>query len=81
MDWLGTKKAFILAIRKGGTPGKGGRPAHDLREIRIEYMPELLEDIYGRWTLASGSESPPCEHKEGAQCSLKENCSYAPISN
>lgn len=50
MHWTGIKKAFILCIRKGGSPGKGGLPAHDLREITIEYDENLIEDIYKKWS-------------------------------
>jgi hypothetical protein len=50
MHWTGIRQAFILAIRKGGTPGKGGLPAHDLREISIEYDEELINNIYAKWS-------------------------------
>lgn len=50
MHWTGIDQAFILAIRKGGTSGKGGLPAHDIREISIEYDNALIEQIYSKWT-------------------------------
>jgi hypothetical protein len=50
MNWSGIRQAFILAIRKGGTPGKSGRPAHDLREITIEYDQDLVDGIYEKWS-------------------------------
>lgn len=50
MHWSGIKQAFILAIRKGGTPGKAGMPAHDLREITIEYDQSLIDNIYAKWS-------------------------------
>lgn len=51
MHWTGITDAFILAIRKGGTAGRGGRPMHDLMEIPIQYDPELIDSIYRRWNL------------------------------
>jgi hypothetical protein len=62
MDWTGIRKAFILCIRKGGSPGKGGLPAHDLREIAIEYDENLIQDIYKKWSYVwecVQSETPP----------------------
>lgn len=50
MEWLGIRKCFILAIRKGGTPAKGGLPSHGLREIPIEYDKGLIEAIYAKWS-------------------------------
>jgi hypothetical protein len=50
MHWTGIRNAFILAIRKGGTPGKSGSPTHDLREITIEYDEALIEQIYAKWS-------------------------------
>lgn len=52
MDWTGCRNAIILGVRKGGAPGIAGRPQHDLKEFKISYKPELLKDIYGRWTEA-----------------------------
>lgn len=52
MDWTGRRDAFILAVRKGGTKQAGSRPQHDLKEYTVEYKPELLEEIYGRWEQA-----------------------------
>jgi hypothetical protein len=62
MDWTGIRKAFILCIRKGGSPGKGGLPAHDLKEIAIEYDEDLIQDIYNKWSYVWDcvqSETPP----------------------
>lgn len=41
MDWIGTKNAIILAICKDSP--------HNMREYKIEYKPELLNEIYDRW--------------------------------
>lgn len=50
--WSGLHQGFILAVRKGGTRQKNGKPANEFREINIEYKPQLLDEIYERWTQA-----------------------------
>lgn len=66
MDWTGIRNAFILAIRKGGTQQKGGKPMHDLKEIAIPYDKDLIEKIYTRWTLVDQCVkrgTPPSEEE------------------
>jgi hypothetical protein len=84
LDWLGTESAFILAVRKGGSPGRAGKPAHDFREIKIAYDPVLINNIYDRWTQVANAiaanEPPPCEHDKSKICSLGDLCGFSPLT-
>jgi hypothetical protein len=45
MDWLGVDQAIILAVCKDSP--------HNMREYKIEKKPELLKEIYERWSYAA----------------------------
>ena len=44
MDWLGVDQAMILAVSKDSP--------HTMREYKIQKKPELLAEIYERWSFA-----------------------------
>lgn len=64
MHWTGIKRAFILAIRKGGTQAPGRKPMHDLKEIAIPYDEDIINQVYRRWSLVwecLQAKTPPTE--------------------
>lgn len=66
MAWTGIRKAFVLAIRKGGTQAPGRKPMHDLKEIPIAYDQSLVDSIYKRWSLVHKcvqNNTPPTEEE------------------
>lgn len=51
MHWTDIRRAFILAVRKGGTTTTNKKPMHDLKEIAIPYDQAIVDKIYSRWSL------------------------------